>query len=52
MSEGKAWFQIPMLQVISVDLSSQGFSGLIGRDVLSIANFIYNGEAGIFTLAY
>jgi hypothetical protein len=52
MTREKRGFYIPMLQVAEVDLARQGISGLIGRDILAATNFIYNGEAGIFTLAY
>lgn len=38
--------------VIEAVLASQGIEGLIGRDVLGGALFIYNGTAGHFTLSY
>ena len=38
--------------VIESALASQGIEGLIGRDVLGGALFIYNGTAGHFTLSY
>jgi hypothetical protein len=47
-----SWFHVYTLQVIEIDIAGQGIMGLIGRDILSLTNFIYNGEAGIFTLAY
>jgi hypothetical protein len=33
-------------------LPSQGFHALIGRDILSLCWFGYNGTTGLFTLAY
>ena len=41
-----------VVPVIAVDLSSQGIQALIGRDVLREAVFVYNGDAGTFTLAF
>ena len=41
-----------VIPVIAVDLSSQGIQALIGRDVLREGVFIYNGDAGTFTLAF
>ncbi len=38
--------------VIESALASQGIDGLIGRDILGSAVFIYNGTAGHFTLSY
>ena len=40
------------IPVIAADLLPQGFQALIGRDILSRCFFAYNGDAGIFTLAY
>lgn len=41
------------IPVIAADLlEAQGFHALIGRDILSRCLFSYNGEVGIFTLAY
>jgi hypothetical protein len=48
----KKGFYISVLQVAEIDIAHQGISGLIGRDILANANFIYNGEVGFFTLAY
>lgn len=49
-------FVIEFGSVIAVDLSGQSIAGqnviaLIGRDVLSRCVLVYNGPAGIFTLA-
>lgn len=38
--------------VASQLLASQGFHALLGRDVLSQCLFAYNGEFGVFTLAF
>ena len=38
--------------VVESALASQGIEGLIGRDVLGGALFIFNGTAGHFTLSY
>jgi hypothetical protein len=46
------WFFNTMVQVAEIDIARQGIAGLIGRDLLATTNFIYNGEAGLFTLAY
>lgn len=41
------------IPVVAADLlEAQGFHALIGRDILSRCFFSYNGEVGIFTLAY
>lgn len=40
------------LPIITTHLRSQGIEGLIGRDVLNACTLIYNGSAGIVTLAY
>jgi hypothetical protein len=49
-------FQIEFGSVIAVDLRGQTIAGtnvvvLVGRDVLSRCLLVYNGPAGIFTLA-
>lgn len=41
-----------VIPVIAADLSSQGIQALIGRDMLREAVFVYNGDAGSFTLAF
>ena len=43
---------IDALPVMECDLSAQGIQGLIGRDALERAVFIYNGPTKNFTLAY
>ena len=46
-------FFLPNLPVISAELlQQQGFHALIGRDILSMCLFEYNGPARQFTLAY
>ncbi len=46
-------FSLPNLPVISAELlQQQGFHALIGRDILSMCLFEYNGPARQFTLAY
>jgi hypothetical protein len=44
---------IPNLRIASCDLFlRQGIHALIGRDILGRCIFIYNGETGIFSLAF
>ena len=38
--------------VIGSQLSPQGIQALIGRDVLKNCLFVYDGQAGIFSLAF
>ena len=38
--------------VASELLASQGFHALLGRDILDRCLFAYNGEFGLFTLAF
>lgn len=40
------------IPVIESNLVHQGIDGLLGRDVLSQCLLIYNGELGIYTLAF
>jgi len=41
------------MPVVSADLlAAQGFHALLGRDVLKQCFFAYNGEVGLFTLAF
>jgi hypothetical protein len=40
------------LRVTESDFSAQGFQVLIGRDILALGVFIYNGLCGRFTLAF
>jgi predicted aspartyl protease len=42
---------IRAMPVVAADLSSQGFLGLIGRDVLEQCLLIYDGPDGTFTLS-
>lgn len=43
---------IPAMPIVATHLRSQGIDGLIGRDVLKDCTLIYNGTAGLITLAY
>lgn len=43
---------IPAIPIVATHLRSQGIDGLIGRDVLADCTLIYNGTAGLFTIAY
>lgn len=43
---------IPAIAIVETHLQSQGIDGLIGRDVLKDCTLIYNGTAGLFTIAY
>jgi hypothetical protein len=43
---------IPAIPIVATHLQSQGIDGLIGRDVLKDCTLIYNGTAGMFTIAY
>ena len=45
-------FTIQALPVIEASLSLQGIQALLGRDVLARCLFVYDGAAGIFTLAF
>jgi hypothetical protein len=40
------------IPVIESEFSHQGIDGLLGRDVLNRCLFIYNGELGVYTLAF
>jgi hypothetical protein len=43
----------PNIPVVASELLNvQGFHALIGRDILGLCLFMYNGETGLFTLAY
>lgn len=48
---GEAWV-IQALPITESDLSAQSIQGLIGRDVLDRAMFIYGGPSKHFSLAY
>jgi hypothetical protein len=43
---------IRALPVIASNLSVQGIQALVGRDVLARCLFVYDGVAGIFSLAF
>lgn len=45
-------YLIPAIPVVATHLRAQGIDGLIGRDVLKDCTLIYNGTAGLFTIAY
>jgi hypothetical protein len=40
------------LPVLELDLGQVGYQALIGRDVLAVCNFFYQGPAGRFELIY
>jgi hypothetical protein len=40
------------LPVIASNLTAQGIQALIGRDVLARCLFVYDGAAGLFSLAF
>lgn len=42
----------PIPIVALEDLATQGFHALIGRDILGLCVFHYNGDIGYFTIAY
>ena len=48
----KVLFLAPTMPVIDSDLKSVNIEALIGRDVLSTAQFLYNGTIGLYTLAF
>lgn len=50
--QGGGGFYIGALPVLETSFAGQGIDGLIGRDIIDRCTFIYNGSAGIFTLAY
>jgi hypothetical protein len=44
---------VPTVAVVESDLAAQqGFHALIGRDILRRCMLTYNGDTGLFTLAY
>jgi hypothetical protein len=43
---------IPAIPIVATHLRTHGIDGLIGRDVLKDCTLIYNGTAGMFTIAY
>ena len=43
---------IPNVPVTEAVLSIQGIHGLIGRDVLRRCLLVYDGQSGVFTLAF
>lgn len=45
-------FLIAALPVIEASFATQGIEGLIGRDIIDRCTLIYNGSAGMFTLAF
>jgi hypothetical protein len=38
--------------IIAADLASQGLQALIGRDILRLSLFVYDGQEGIFTISF
>ena len=49
---GGGGFYIGALPVIETSFAAQGIEGLIGRDIIDKCTMVYNGSAGMFTLAY
>jgi hypothetical protein len=49
---GGGGFFIGALPVLETSFSGQGIEGLIGRDIIDRCTLVYNGSAGMFTLAY
>jgi hypothetical protein len=46
-------FHVPTMAVTEHEFfNAQGFHALFGRDILSHCHFTYNGQMGLFTLAY
>jgi hypothetical protein len=45
-------FTVPALPVIESELQHQGYSVLLGRDILSACLLVYEGQSGFFTLAF
>ena len=45
-------FAVPTLPAIESELQHQGYSVLIGRDILSSCLLVYEGQGGFFTLAF
>jgi hypothetical protein len=43
---------IPALAVTDANFAARGIDALIGRDVLRDCLMVYNGTAGVFTLAF
>lgn len=43
---------VPAIPIITTHLKSQGFDGLLGRDVLNSCLLIYNGTGSVITLSY
>lgn len=52
MNASATGFHIGALPVIETPLAAQGIEGLIGRDVIDRCTLVYNGSAGMFTLAF
>lgn len=40
------------IPVMETHLSNQGIQALIGRDILAMCLLVYDGQAGIFSLAF
>ena len=50
--QGGGGFYVGALPVVEASFAGQGIEGLIGRDLIDRCTLIYNGSAGMFTLAY
>lgn len=48
----KATMRLGTVAVIESELEVQGFQVLVGRDVLENCLLVYDGQTGIFTLAF
>lgn len=49
---GQGNLLIPDLLILDLDLGAVGYQALLGRDVLVRCRFLYDGQAGQFTLEY
>jgi hypothetical protein len=48
----KATLTMPNVAVVESRLANQGIQALIGRDVLANCLLVYDGQAGLFSLAF
>lgn len=52
LMHAKLSLTIPSLPVIQSELAIQGIHALIGRDILKDCLLVYDGQLGVFTLAF
>ena len=45
-------FVVPVLPVIEASLEHQGYQALVGRDILTSCLLVYEGQGGLFSLAF